>query len=261
MNPIDQFLDVDFTRQPQYVPGYESIGDVSRYATYGDYAGDMIPESEWKDRVAEIDANNSGADALVTRIYNQGQEGSCVANATCQSHEVRQALQFGLDRVTHLSAISVYQFIGRSPSSGAMVSDGLKRLADHGACPLDDEANRSRFGTVVMANTGFRQPRPEGFEGIAKQFRVTEWTVVRSLAEMMSALLNRHPVVVGRQGHSICYCRPLYRSGSLVAKYANSWGNWGDNGFGYDTLRQMSMSAGWAFACRSVVVPNFIAGA
>jgi len=259
MSIIDQFLDVDFTRDPNYVKGYDSLGDVSMYGAYEDFASAMIPESEWKDRVAEMDAASSGGDALVTRIYNQGREGSCVANACCQSHEMLQALQFGKDNVTALSAISVYQFIGRSPSSGAMVSDGLKRMADYGACPLSDTKNKARFGTVVMDNTGFYQRRPEGWEGIAKQFRVDEWVVVRSLAGMMSALLNRKPVVVGRQGHSIAYARPMYRSGSLVARYVNSWAaSWGDAGFGYDTLRQMQMSSGWAFAPLSVVVPNHI---
>ena len=259
-NPIDAFLDVDFTKDPHYIRGYDQLGDVSLYGAYEDYASAMIPQSSWPDMVKEMDANDSGTDALVTRIYNQGREGACVANACCQAQEIVQALQFGKPLVTPLSAISVYQFIGRSPSSGAMVSDGLKRLADYGACPLDTPENRAKFGTVVMPNTGYYTRRPEGWEGIAKSFRVHEWTVIRSLEGMMSALLNRHPVVVGRQGHSICYCRPMYRNGSLVAKYANSWGNWGDNGYGYDTLRQMNMSSGWAFACRSIVVPKHLGG-
>lgn len=257
---IDAFLDVDFTKDPNYVKGYDELGDVSLYGAYEDFASAMIPQSEWKDRVAEMDAANSGCDALVTRIYNQGREGSCVANACSQAHEVMQALQFGKDAVTHLSAISLYKRIGRSPGSGAMVSDGLKQSADVGILPLDDATNKARFGTIVMPNTGFYEQYPEGWQGIARQFRVLEWTIIRSLEGMMSALLNRHPVVVGRQGHSICYCRPMYRNGSLIAKYANSWGNWGDNGYGYDTLRQMEMSSGWAFACRSIVIPKHLGG-
>jgi hypothetical protein len=44
----------------------------------------------------------------------------------------------------------------------------------------------------------------------------------------------------------------MQKNGRYVVKYANSWGNWGDQGFGYDSEGQMRMSAGWAFAVRQV---------
>jgi intein/homing endonuclease len=185
---------------------------------------------------------------------------NCVANACAQSHEIMQAAQFGKANVTALSAISLYKRIGRSPGSGAMVSDGLKESKDRGILPLDNAANREHYGGAVMPPTGFYEKFPAGWEATALNFRVDEWVVIRSLEGMLSALLNRKPVVVGRQSHSICYCRPMYRSGSLISKYANSWGSWGDNGFGYDTLRQMSMSAGWAFAPLSIVIPKHLGG-
>lgn len=255
---IDQFLDVDFTRQPQYVRGFnaDDYGRNRSSRAYED-AAELIPESEWKDRIAAIDAAGGGADRLVTRIYDQKNEGSCVANACCQSHEIVQALQFGKDAVTHLSAISVYKKIGRSPGSGAMVSDGLDQMRDVGALPLDDDKNRPKWGTKCFPNTGFYNKYPDGWEEVAKNFRIDEWDEIRSFAGLMTALLNLQPVVVGRQGHSICYCRPMLRNGSYVAKYANSWHeSWGDKGFGYDSLSQMKMSSGWAFTPRSIVVPN-----
>lgn len=258
MSIIDKFLDVDFTRDPNYVRGYDSFGDVSLFGNYED-STELIPESEWADRCEEIARDANGADALVSRIYDQKQEGSCVANATCQSHEIIQCLQFGRERVTHLSAISIYKAIGRSPSSGAMVSDGMKQLRDVGALPLDEPANRARFGGAVMPNTGFRQDYPAGWQAVAKQFRIDECDIINTLAGMMTALLRRQPVVVGRQGHSICYCTPIRKSGSYVAKYVNSWAsNWGANGFGFDSLSQMRMSAGWAFTPRSIVRPDWL---
>lgn len=259
-DPIAQFLDVDFTRDPHYTKGYDTVGEIGLFGAYEDFGSEMIPESEWKDRVAEMDRDESGCDSLVTRIYNQGREGSCVANACAQSHEIMQAAQLGKANVTALSAISLYKRIGRSPGSGAMVSDGLKESKDRGILPLDNAANREHYGGAVMPPTGFYEKFPAGWEATALNFRVDEWVVIRSLEGMLSALLNRKPVVVGRQSHSICYCRPMYRSGSLISKYANSWGNWGDNGFGYDTLRQMSMSAGWAFAPLSIVIPKHLGG-
>lgn len=254
-----RFLDVDFTRDPRYVKGYDSFGNEGLFGDYEDIAN-LIPESEWKDRIAEIDAQDSGADSLVTRIYDQKQEGSCVANATCQAHEVMQALQFGKDRVTHLSAMSLYRRIGSGPQSGAMVSDGMDELASRGALPLDNPENRARFGDKVMPNTGWSNKFPADWELTAKNFRADEGNVIRSLAGMMTALLLRRPVVVGRQGHSIAYVRPMLKNGSYVAKFANSWsGGWGDAGFGYDTLSQMKMSSGWAWTPRSIVVPDHLA--
>jgi hypothetical protein len=181
---------------------------------------------------------------------------SCVANATSQSNEITQALQFGKENVVHLSAISLYKRIGSSPSSGASVDDGLEEMKERGILPLDDEANKARF-KHTMPNTGFRTAYPDGWEDTAKMFKVQEWLVVDRVAELVSRLLDGKPVVVGRSGHSICYCDVVYKDGALCVKYVNSWGDWGENGYGYDTMGKIKSSAGWAFAPVSVVVPTF----
>lgn len=248
------FVDVDFTQQPEYTFGDAGHRCFSEFkATFADNI-QVIPESQWKDLIAAMDSAGGGADQMVTRIYDQKNEGSCVANACSQACEIVQAVQLGKENVTPLSAISLYKRIGRSPNSGAMIDDGLEEMANRGVLPLDTPENRAKFGAAVMPNTGWSTRYPDGWEQTAKRFRATEWFIVDSVNELISALLLQMPVVVGRQGHSICYCRPMYRNGPLVAKYANSWGNWGDQGFGYDTLNQIRMSANWAFALRSVVV-------
>ena len=256
MTIIDQFLDVDFRTFPQYVKGYDSFGHTHGYRAYEDSVN-IIPESQWAGEVDAMTEAGNSARALVTRIYDQGQEGSCVANATSQAHEIVQALQFGKERVTHLSAISLYKRIGRSPGSGAMVSDGMDEGAARGILPLDNEENRAKFGESVMPNTGFYEKYPDNWEETAKEFRFDEIDVITSLAEMMTALIRRQPVVVGRQGHSICYAGLIRRSGSYVAEYPNSWRDtWGDNGWGYDSLSQIRLSSGWAFTVRSIITPK-----
>lgn len=177
---------------------------------------------------------------------------NCVANACAQAHEIIQAKQSGKENVIPLSAISLYKRIGSSAQSGAMVSDGLDEMASRGILPLDTPENRAQFGLACMPATGFRTKYPENWEATAKQFTADEWFIVDNVAELITALLNQHPVVVGRSGHSICYCDPVYKDGSLLVKYANSWGNWGESGFGYDSLRMIRSSASWAFALRSV---------
>lgn len=253
INP--NFIDVDFPDDARFTFGDLGVAAFGPpRATYRDVAP-VIPESQWPTLAKEMADAGGGASQLVTRIYDQENEGSCVANACSQAHEIVQASQFGKENVVHLSAISLYKRIGRSANSGAMVSDGLDEMAERGVLPLDNPENRAKFGAAVMPNTGFRTAYPTGWEAVAKQFAAHEWLIVESVNELISALLNQHPVVVGRSGHSIVYCDPVYNDGTLLVKYCNSWGDWGENGFGYDSLRLIRSSASWAFALRSVVVP------
>lgn len=257
----DKYIDVDFEKEPAFVFGDLGVSFEANYgASYEDRYG-VMSDAEIEAAIEAIDAAGGGIDQLVTRIYDQKQEGSCVANATSQAHECCQARQFGKDRVVHLSAMSLYQRIARSAQSGAMVSDGWAEMKARGILPLDNEANRARFGNLVMPNTGWGTKRPAGWEAVAAQFAGLEATIIKSVAGIFTALCNQDPVVVGRQGHSICYVRPMKRSGKRMVAYANSWGSWGSplgdqpSGFGFDTANQISQSAGWAFALRSVTVP------
>jgi hypothetical protein len=252
-----KFIDVDFSQQPQFVRGdngHNPLRDASRFAAFADEA-ETIAESQWRELADATQKAGGGASQLVTRIYNQGREGSCVANAASQGHEINQCRQFGKDRVVHLSAISLYKRIGRSASSGAMVSDGLEEMAERGILPLDTAENRERFGEHVMPATGFSERYPDGWESTAKRITAHEWVICDSVNEIISALLRQWPVMVGRSGHAICYCDPVYDGRNLLVKYANSWGNWGENGFGYDSLKLIKQSARWAYALRSVTAP------
>jgi hypothetical protein len=250
---IDRSLiDVEFPEHAEF-----TFGDLGRRAfeprfqSYADVVP-VIPEAQWPEEAEKIKAAGGGCSALVSRIYNQGSEGSCVANACSQAHEIVQAKQFGRENVVPLSAISLYKRIGRSAQSGAMVSDGLDEMAERGVLPLDTPENRAKFGAAVMPNTGFRTAYPSGWEAVAAKFAAHEWFIVDTVAELITALIHQEPVVVGRSGHSICYCDPVYDDGQLLVKYANSWGDWGEDGYGYDSLRMIRSSASWAFALRSV---------
>ena len=263
MHVDDRWLDLDFTKQPEYMFGAKDAAPLRGYTAYED-SFEVLSSAEIDagiDRLSEI---GGGADRLVTRIYDQNGEGSCVANACGQAMEITLARQFGKDAVTHLAAISLYKRIGRSPSSGASVADGLDELVERGILPLDNEANRARFGQHVMPNIGYSTRYPEGWQDTALNFRIDEYYIVRSVAGMMTALCNGFPVVVGRQGHSICYVRPFRDGGKRLVYYANSWGNWGQGlgdfrrGFGVDTERQIGQSSSWAFAVRSVVTPKHL---
>ena len=258
----DKYIDVDFEKQPEFV-----FGDLGSpcFGDFSDYSS-VVPElsdKEINEAIDEMDAEDSGAEYLVSRIYDQGREGSCVANACCQANEITQAKQFGVERVTHLSAMSLYRRIGRSASSGAMVSDGLDEMEKRGVLPLDNPENRTRFGSAVMENTGFRNPFPADWESTGILFGSREWHTVRTVNGLMTGLVNRDPVIVGREGHSICLARPKRLDGSWAAGYPNSWSlKWGmpmgnmGGGFGIDTISQIKKSAKYAFVLRSVANPN-----
>lgn len=254
-----KFLDVDFTKDPRFVlgdltPPGETFAGVREY---GD-TFPVIPESEWPSLIEAQEAEGGGAERLVTMIFDQGNEGSCVANACAQAHQIMQARQFGKENVVKLSAMSLYKRIGRSAQSGAMVSDGMEELETRGILPLDTPENRERFSHVHPAR-GFGTALPSLWTTTAERFLLFERHVIRNTAQMGTALLNQHPVVVGRKGHSICYVAMKRKGSSYVVPYPNSWDyDWGipmgdmEGGFGVDSWGNVQSSSQWAFAITQV---------
>lgn len=252
---MKDFTDVDFSQEPEFVPGVIDAPDL--YGSLPEYSRSVpiLNEREIREAIEKMKDAGGGGSRLVTRIYDQGREGSCVANACCQAHEIVQAKQHGRHRVIPLSAISLYQRIGRSPSSGAIVREGVEELASRGALPLDTPENRERFGDKVMPNTGFYEKKPSNWEETAALLTSFEWHTLRNIWELLTALVNQDPVIVGREGHSICYAEPDYGR-DFEADYPNSWSErWGRNGWGTDTRRQIEKSARWAAALRAVRSP------
>lgn len=254
----DRFIDVDFTRDPNFVPGWhgdqlQSLGELC--GAFED-TDEVFDDSRIDAEIEKIDAENGGGDLLQTRIFDQGQEGSCVANAFAQAHETVQTIMHGKDKVIHVSAMSLYKRIGSSAQSGAMVSDGIAELTKRGILPNDSDANKARF-KHTHPDRGFSNRLPAGWEETAALFLAGEYQVVRTVNGLLTALCRQFPVVVGRSGHSIAYVRPMRKSGRRVVKYANSWRpTWGDQGYGYDSESMIRQSAGWAVVLRTVKAPK-----
>lgn len=249
----DSVVDVDFTQDPNYVFGDLGASLCGDYLEFSDEE-EVYSEERIEEEIAKQEAAGGTLDELVVEVKDQGQEGSCVGNAITAAVQVLLAKQFGKLWVTLLSAISIYKQIGRSARSGAMVSDAMDAVRDVGILPLDTPENRAKYGDKVMPPRGFSTPYPPEWKGTAKNFKGFEFLIIRNVRQLLTALLKGYPVVVGRQGHSICYLRVMLRAGRRVVKYVNSWKKtWGDGGFGYDTESQFKQSAGWAFAVRAVV--------
>jgi hypothetical protein len=265
-----RFIDIDLAAEAQKlgIP----MGDIGHRCfaemapSYEDTV-DLIPESDWKELANLAASTNSGLSWLIIWILNQQNEGSCVGNAFTAGFQALFAEKFGKENAIQMSAISCYKQIGRSPGSGAMVDDGLEALRDVGILPLDTGANRQRFGNHVMPATGFYTKWPDDWKTTADNFRCNESHVVTTVPGLITALLKRHPVVVGRAGHSILYLDVIFKGNDLFVLYVNSWGKWGigagghDYGFGLDSLRMVRSSASWAAALRTVAVPSFMSAA
>jgi hypothetical protein len=260
----DKFIDVDFTKQPEYIfgdLGLRAFRSQQRYES----AASLIPESEWPSHIEALQETGGGMERLIPLIYNQGSEGSCVGNAAAQAMNIVQAMQVGFDDLIIVSPISIYVFIGSSPQSGAMVDDALTHISKIGALPLDTAENKAKYEHTLPA-TGYHAARtkinswPSSWKDTARNLIGIEALEITSVPSLVTASLRGFPIVVGREGHSICYVRPLLRNNSLVFLYVNSWGPWGQaagtfsKGFGVDTLSVIKKSASWAFALRSVAV-------
>lgn len=259
-----RYLDVDFSKQNRPT-GFNSIGSVPSLERFR-FANDLIPKTDWKRIANEKKAAGGGISRYVTRIFDQGQEGSCVGNMATQMHETIQAMQFGRKNVVQLSAISMYKQIGSSANSGADTGDALKRGLDTGFLPLDTPENRVVFGSAVMPHTGFRTPFPTDWKTTASEFRYDEYFECQSVEEMVSALLKDFGVGVGRAGHSILYCDVWFDGDTMYMLYVNSWGQWGiaagsfTYGFGLDSARLFNQSADWCYAARSIIIPKHLEG-
>jgi len=260
-------IDVRFQDDPHFTLGDLGVGRLGVFAA-AEPDLELIPRSEWKERCDKIQADNTGMENLITRIFNQQREGACVGHAGTQAMQIMMAQQFGKDAVIQLSPNSLYKQIGSSPSSGANVGDALEASSEIGLIPLDTAENKEKFGKLVMPEVGFRLPWPTGWKDLSKNFRVTEWWVLRKIDQIVTALLLGFPVVVGRNGHSICYVRAFFKGSALCVLYANSWReSWGvaagdfEGGFGVDTEPTILRASSWAYCPRAIVVSDLLIAA
>lgn len=262
---MTQFIDVDFTTDPRYVPGYSpkyrQMKKRFGARNFGD-SFNVLSASDRREAAEEMAKAGGGLTRLVTRIYDQSNEGSCVGNMGGQALEVLQAKTLGKSFVVPISAMSMYKQIGSSPNSGASVEDCIDRADDTGFLPLDTEANKARF-PATMSHTGFRQSWPSDWKSTAKRFRGIEGIWCNSVEEMETALILGMPVGVGRAGHSILYLEPRYDGNSLQICYVNSWGDWGFGaggfaaGFGLDSSRLFREAADYCYAFQAADTGNW----
>jgi len=148
-----------------------------------------------------------------------------------------------------------------------MCSDAVEVMQKVGILPLDTPENRIKFGNAVMSHTGFNKRYPDNWQVTAKMLSLDKFYVTQSVQALFTAMVRRKPSVIGREGHSVLYCRPSFRMVRGKRQrgiiYPNSWGEWGfaagnfDYGFGWDSESQVAKSARYALILQSLTVAKF----
>jgi len=259
----EKYLDVDFQAEAKRLDNENLCGALPRKDKPGDMFPifedrlELIPESDWRGLIE----HNVSMTGLIYKIKNQGREGTCTANAQSQWWEMEFVRQFGV--WIELSAVSVYRQVAPGPNSGSGLGEVCRALQTTGGLPTDSIENRAtiqRLGipvTVFHPNTGYYTRPADGWKETAKLFRVDEQHEVLSFEGMVTSLHQHHPVIYARAGHCILAVEVLYENGQFIIKYANSWGKWGDRGYGYDSRSTVEggVRRYGAIAGRSVVIP------
>lgn len=186
-------------------------------------------------------------------VYDQGELGSCTANAIGGAIEFDQMKQ-GLPEVFVPSRLFIYYneraIEGTiSSDSGAMIRDGIKTISSQGACPEE-------MWPYVISKFKVR-PSTSCYTEAAKHTAVTYQRLVQTLSQMQGCLASGYPFVFGftvyesfetmtvartgrvpmpttRErvlgGHAVCAIGYDDRQRRFICR--NSWGaGWGRRGY------------------------------
>ncbi len=209
------------------IVGY-SLGALVDSVDVRDYkiARFLVPASPPK----KIDMSNR-----MLGIRNQGNEGTCVAFASCAVKESEES------NPVYLSPRFIYDMV-EQPGGGAYPRDAMKVLVDIGVCPETCQPYSENIRNIPCVNA-FNLARSNKIKGYAR---------LTTLEEMKQCLFQNGPFMI-----SVGVTRKWFGGGSVImdggdivgyhavvfvgyndetklVKFRNSWGeNWGEKGYGY----------------------------
>jgi hypothetical protein len=186
-----------------------------------------IPKAEWAQWVARFPVTRL---AKSIRNITEQTMGSCVGHACGNEIEAGCYMMGGDWLFRRISGMSMYNRIGRSPSSGAYIPDAADEIFSGGILPTTGEPYPHTFAQ----DTGWATPMPSGWEATGRLWKAVVYSVDDEEAGFRVGMDTRLGRQIGRSSHSIC-------AGGYTGKswwYENSWGiDWGDLGksIGYDS--------------------------
>jgi hypothetical protein len=230
-----------YTETPLSVPPGKKKGCLRRKTAFGKVFAPMaekvevLPWGEIRERIHEALSNRRH----VKQILDQDGAGSCAAEKTAQAIMTTR-VKAGQPHVL-LNPWSIYNTTSGGRDNGSSIDENLEFARTRGCLP---EA-------VWPRSKGWRKDPPrELWDRFGKHFRLEEVYDIGSTQETATALIEQNVVGFGWDGHA-CMMNALLHEDS--AEYANSWGDWGDEGFG--TIRLRSVNYGYGcFAVRTATV-------
>lgn len=188
----------------------------------------LVPRSEWQARIQEIEASKSRLSDLATLAglppKNQQQTNYCWINAPTYCTEMVRVVQN--QPLVLLSPASAGAQIKNYQNVGGWGKEGLEWIIAHGLVPVD------RW----PANAIDRRYATAENKALALKYRVAEWWELTpgNVDEFISCLLRRIPIAVGYNwwSHEVSMIDPLWLDGDVAVRIRNSWGDWGENGYG-----------------------------
>jgi len=194
-----------------------------------------IPQREWSDLIPRIDLRPK-----VPSVFDQNGNGSCATESATGGVKVCRSM----NRMPfmELNPLFVYHTTSGGRDSGSNIDSNLAFIREHGVAPE----------SVWPRSKGFLKTPSEEAKHAALRYRIDEFFDIQTWEEFGSALLQGFAVVWGYSGHSIL---ATGLTDENTIEYLNSWGMWGDQGYGRARSRSIVWGYG-AWAIRSVIVPE-----
>ncbi|HNB60026.1 MAG TPA: C1 family peptidase [Phycisphaerales bacterium] len=191
----------------------------------------LIPRSEWQARIEERKRLKITCRDLCKAAglppKDQQRTNYCWINAPTYCCEVVRVMQN--QPLVILSPASAGAQIKNYRNVGGWGKEGVEWISEHGLAPVD------RWPANAIDR---RYATPEN-QALALNYRIDRWAELEpnNLDQLVSAVLRGHPVAIGLAWwrHEVTAVDADWVDGEAVVVIRNSWGQWGDDGYG--TLR------------------------
>lgn len=271
-----------FDVSPEFRPGVKPrnipLGQIPDVPVFGDALRDsVIPENEWLDAIRG--EHSVHLSELVWTTLDQDGVGSCASEAMNGGCMLVRSSS-GRDDVL-FNPWGMYGRVNGGSDQGSTLSDNIAFAKRYGCFP-EDAWPRSKGWRAKPSDAAYEAASHYKLD---EAYDINNTSASQFYAEFFSALMLGFPVYFGYPGHAILACDVVEEASAppearqsadyndewirnydvmyiprcpkglvdtLYIKYLNSWGNWGDGGFGYLRASRIERSYG-AWALRTMI--------